>query len=236
LAQDDYYYEIQLTNKQLVFYFLAGATLLISSFLLGVMVGRGVDAGGGDVLAAKPVHEEKIVPEEAPKGQASAAPDLSYTQRLESEKPQEDLEKPANPPEPAKPSKPAKNRAPALAASPSPKSSPKEDFVSPEPSSETTPKPATSPKATPSPKAGDASPSTAAAGPLMIQVGAFRDRAAADSIVGRLKAKGYSAFVVPTDGDLFNVRVGGYSSKADAEKAMKQLRDDEKFKPFLVRP
>ena len=25
MAQDDYYYEIQLTNKQLVFYFMAGA-------------------------------------------------------------------------------------------------------------------------------------------------------------------------------------------------------------------
>jgi hypothetical protein len=35
LAQDDYYYEIQLTNKQLVFYFLAGATGLILSFWPG---------------------------------------------------------------------------------------------------------------------------------------------------------------------------------------------------------
>jgi hypothetical protein len=43
LAQDDYYYEIQLTNKQLVFYFMAGAAGLILSFLAGVMVGRGVD-------------------------------------------------------------------------------------------------------------------------------------------------------------------------------------------------
>jgi hypothetical protein len=40
LAQDDYYYEIQLTNKQLVFYFMAGATGLILSFLAGIMVGR----------------------------------------------------------------------------------------------------------------------------------------------------------------------------------------------------
>ena len=29
MAQDDYYYEIQLNNKQLVFYFLAGATALV---------------------------------------------------------------------------------------------------------------------------------------------------------------------------------------------------------------
>ena len=55
MAQDDYYYEIQLTNKQLVFYFMAGATGLILSFLAGVMVGRGVDQGAGEVQAARPV-------------------------------------------------------------------------------------------------------------------------------------------------------------------------------------
>jgi cell division protein FtsN len=233
LAQDDYYYEIQLTNKQLVFYFLAGATLLISSFLLGVMVGRGVDAGGGDVLAAKPVHEDKIVQEEGPKGQASAAPDLTYNQRLESEKPQEDLEKPASA-ESQKPAKASKGRGSAL-ASPTPKPSPKADVSSPE----ATPSAAPSPKATPSPKPStDASPATAAAatGPFTIQVGAFKDKASADSIVGRLKGKGYSAFVVATDGDLFNVRVGTYPSKTDAEKAMRQLRDEEKFRPFIVHP
>ena len=32
MAQDDYYYEIQLTNKQLVFYFMAGAAGLVLSF------------------------------------------------------------------------------------------------------------------------------------------------------------------------------------------------------------
>ena len=52
MAQDDYYYEIQLTNKQLVFYFMAGATGLILSFLAGVMVGRGVDTAQGEVRSS----------------------------------------------------------------------------------------------------------------------------------------------------------------------------------------
>jgi cell division septation protein DedD len=68
-------------------------------------------------------------------------------------------------------------------------------------------------------------------------VGAFKDKASADSIVARLKGKGYAAFVVPTegtDGDLFNVRVGSYPAKVDAEKIEKRLRDEEKFKPFIV--
>ena len=42
MAQDDYYYEIQLTNKQLVFYH-GRRHRLILSFLAGVMVGRGVE-------------------------------------------------------------------------------------------------------------------------------------------------------------------------------------------------
>ena len=61
MAQDDYYYEIQLSNKQLVFYFMAGATGLVLSFLAGVMVGRGVDASAGEVQAARtvPVQDGK---------------------------------------------------------------------------------------------------------------------------------------------------------------------------------
>ena len=64
MAQDDYYYEIQLTNKQLVFYFMAGAAGLVLSFLAGVMVGRGVDASAGEVQAAR-VQEDKVLAEEA---------------------------------------------------------------------------------------------------------------------------------------------------------------------------
>src|SRR5262249_56867349 len=86
MAQDDYYYEIQLTNKQLVFYFLAGATGLILSFLAGVMVGRGVEQST-DVQAAQPVREDRILTEESPKPAASPlTQDLTYAQRLEGDK------------------------------------------------------------------------------------------------------------------------------------------------------
>src|SRR4051812_22648302 len=71
--QDDYYYEIQLTNKQLVFYFMAGATGLILSFLAGVMVGRGVDSTGGEVQA-RTVQEDKVVAEGRPVPRPLPAP------------------------------------------------------------------------------------------------------------------------------------------------------------------
>jgi cell division septation protein DedD len=225
LAQDDYYYEIQLTNKQLVFYFLAGATLLISSFLLGVMVGRGVDASGGEVLAAKSVREDRIVPEESPKPRASAAGDLGYPQRLAADKPQDDLDT-------QKPASPAPSPKPVKVVKPSPKPSPAETQAPPV----TAPSPKLSPSPAPtlSPKPSDAS---TASGIFSIQVGAFKDKASADSIVTRLKGKGYAAFVVPTEGndaDLFIVRVGTYPSRTAAEKTERRLRDEEKFKPYIV--
>ena len=94
MAQDDYYYEIQLTNKQLVFYFMAGATGLILSFLAGVMVGRGVDQSAGEVQAARLGGRRRVVTEETPKPVPSAAGDLTYAQRLENDKTDDGLRRP----------------------------------------------------------------------------------------------------------------------------------------------
>jgi cell division septation protein DedD len=69
-------------------------------------------------------------------------------------------------------------------------------------------------------------------------VGAFKEKGAADSIVQRLKGKGFAAYVVSpdgTDGGLFNVRVGSYTARADAERVQTRLRDEEKYKPFIVK-
>jgi cell division septation protein DedD len=216
--QDDYYYEIQLSNKQLVFYFLAGATGLILSFLAGVMVGRGVDnsANAADVQVTKPVHEERVVPEESPKPSAKPAEELTYAARLESEKADDSLQKGAR-----------ADASPA-AAKASPPSRP-----SPAPSA----KASAAPKPSPKPTAAAVTAKPPATGTFTIQVGAFKDRETADGVVARLKKKGFAAFVVAPDGsdNLFNVRVGSYTARADAERVQTKLRDEEKFKPFIVK-
>jgi cell division septation protein DedD len=108
-------------------------------------------------------------------------------------------------------------------------------------------KPSTAPTPAPpepSPAASTSGKATKATGPkatgaFTIQVGAFKDKATADSVVGRLKGKGFSAYVISpegADGGLYNVRVGHYSARADAEKVQVKLRDEEKFKPFIVKP
>jgi cell division septation protein DedD len=238
--QDDYFYEIQLSNKQLVFYFMAGATVLIVSFLVGVMVGRGVDANT-DVQAARnataPI-EEKAVVEEPPRPAPPAAEDLTYAQRLESDKGEEGLEKPVRTAAAAQ-VKPA-----APAAEPPPVTAPPSNVareiprVAPSPVAVATPRPTATPRlaptATPRPAVAQAA---AARGQFTIQVGAFKDRASADAVSGQLKGKGFAAYVLaPASPDgLFNVRVGAYTARPDAERVQTRLRDQEKFKPFIVK-
>jgi DedD protein len=244
MAQDDYYYEIQLTNKQLVFYFMAGATGLILSFLAGVMVGRGVDSNGADVQAARPVVEERVIAEETPKAPPAPA-ELTYAQRLESEKAEEGLEKPrtaAAAPAPAsgKSTAPAEKPPARTAQTAPPPVVPKTSAPGPAaepPAPKTTEtKAATKPPAA-APVSSAADTSSAAKG-FTVQVGAFKDKATADSVVTRLKGKGFAAYVMSpgaTEGGLFVVRVGSYPQRTDAERVETKLRDQEKFRPYIVK-
>ncbi len=56
---DGAYYEVQLNNKQLVFFFMATLAIAVVVFLCGVMVGRGVHdatlaAAQNDIAATSP--------------------------------------------------------------------------------------------------------------------------------------------------------------------------------------
>jgi cell division septation protein DedD len=204
VAEDEYYYQIELTNKKLIFYFVAGAFALILSFLAGVMVGRGVD-NPRNAVAEAARQEERIVPESSPDGVVapSASPeDLTYSERLESDKAEDSLE-----------------RAPSsIPATPRPR-------------------PSASPRPTPTPRtaAVTAESTSVRRGTFAVQVGAFQDRAAAESVAGRLKGRGFPAFVSPGGvAGLFNVRVGSYSARPEAERVRDTLRDNERLKPFIV--
>jgi len=233
VAQDDYYYEIQLTNKQLVFYFMAGASGLVLSFLAGVMVGRGVEGSALGAGETRPLTEERVVAEQSPApAQAPAPGDFSYPARLESDKPEEGLER-------SRAASPAPTPA-ARAASPS--------VLPPVP----TPRPSTAPvaaAATPTPTPAPAPATARPAGSQLprfqpqtaagfaIQVGAFKDRASADTVVRSLKTRGFPAYAVAPagrGGGLFTVRVGIYRDRADAEAVQARLNDD-KFKPYIIK-
>lgn len=229
MAQDDYYYEIQLTNKQLVFYFMAGASGLVLSFLAGVMVGRGVDSS---VMAegGRPA-EERVIAEQQVATPTPAPTDFSYPARLESDKPEEGLER-------------SQGRADAVRETPAPaKATPPPAAAAvtalppaPTPRPTTTPAPPTSSAASPA-RGTMALPKALAqnAAGFAIQVGAFKDRASADGVVKSLKARGFPAYTAgPAGGGLFTVRVGIYRDRADAEAVQGRLNDD-KFKPYIIK-
>ncbi len=236
MAQDDYYYEIQLTNKQLVFYFLAGAVGLVLSFLAGVMVGRGVDqtaSASESASLARALPEDRIVTEEAPAARPAppAAEDLTYAQRLESDKVDDTLASGPAAAASASSKPPVTRPAPKLAP-PSTQAA-----IKPVPATTLAPKPpvVTTPAVTAAPSSAAPNP---AAGAFTIQVGAFKDKATADSMVAKLKAKGFAAYVMTPPGgnaQLFNVRVGSFTARPDAERVQTRLRDEEKFKPFIVK-
>ena len=233
MAQDDYYYEIQLTNKQLVFYFMAGAAGLILSFLAGVMVGRGVDTAANASERPQRIAEDRIVQEQPTA--VPTPPEYSYPQRLESERPEAALERPrsATPaPRPTATRKPATPK-PATPAPATPKP------ATPKPA---TPKPATPEPATPAPTPIRATPALPRAlSPQSpghaVQVGAFKDAASAESVMNGLKSKGFPAYVnapAPQSGGLFTVRVGPFEDRADADVVAARLRAD-KFKPYIIK-
>src|SRR5438445_4640361 len=155
---------------------MAGATGLILSFLAGVMVGRSVDSAAGDVHASKPVQEEQIVAEEPVKPAPSPVEDLTYAQRLESEKTDVTLERP----------KPAASAASTAVKRPVAK--PSAAKTTPPPAK---PAPSTAPTAAPAKPAvvkpaaapSSAPPAAAHGGSFTIQVGAFKDRASADRVI-----------------------------------------------------
>jgi cell division protein FtsN len=248
LAQDDYYYEIQLTNKQLVFYFMAGATGLILSFLAGVMVGRGVDSVAGEVQAARTVQEDRIVAEETPRPVKPATEDLTYAQRLEGDKVEDTLERPAAAPA-ARPAKPF-SKIPPKTATPAPAPAAAKATPKPEPPAAPAtavvkagpggpvgaappPRVAANLPATGAPAAPP--PAAAAAGGFTIQVGVFKEKARAEALAAQLKGKGFAANVAGGAEGPWSVRVGSYADRAAAERDQARLRDEEKLQVFILK-
>jgi cell division septation protein DedD len=96
----------------------------------------------------------------------------------------------------------------------------------------------------PAPRAAQAvQPQPAASGALpgvfVVQLVAIKDRAAAASIVNRLRGKGYPAFLVPpaagSPAPVFRVQVGRYADRTEAERIADRLKKEERFQPWIQR-
>ncbi|HUQ87645.1 MAG TPA: SPOR domain-containing protein [Vicinamibacterales bacterium] len=223
-TQEESFREIQLSGKALVFVFMAGVVILVTVFLMGLLVGRGVLAtrGPAGAGAAAAAENEPAPPPASATSPSSASPatageKLSYAERLGS----------------AEPAKEQLKAQPAPAASVTPPT-PKAESSTSAGVSPSRPEVATAESRRSSPAADRAEAETGFA----IQVAALREKDEADVIVKRLAGKGYPAYVVtPAKGapSVFRVRVGKYKDRREADTVSARLQKEEQFKPWIVR-
>jgi DedD protein len=226
---DEGFHEIQLSGKQLVFLFMATATVLVVTFLCGVQVGRNVRTPDRPVEqadslssvippAASPAQAQPAAGSSGPPASEPPAPaqepedELSYAKRLQADNPPAEKLKAPSPPA-AAPTSGAKAATPAA---------------------ETPAKPALATPAAQKPAA--TAQSAGRPGAWIVQLTALQDRGAATAIVRRLAGRGYPAFVLdPAAGSpgLYRVQVGGYADRAGAEQAARRLEKEEQFKPYV---
>jgi cell division septation protein DedD len=208
------YYELQLNNKQLVFFFMAAVAIAVVVFLCGVMVGRGVRDAAIAASGNNIVSEPGTTASAAKPTSGEVLRELDYSKRLESPRVEDKLEPASSSPEDlvTKKATPPKTTA----AKPAVK------------------KPAPKPASTP-PKPTSNAVLGSAAGTFTIQVVALKTDDAAQKLVNRLKTKNYRAYLEPGgETGLYRVRVGRFQTRAEAEKVAKMLRDTEKFKPYIT--
>lgn len=203
---DGAYYEVQLNNKQLVFFFMATLAIAVVVFLCGVMVGRGVHdatvaAAQNNIAASSgtpaPRMETKPV---------VSQPKLDYAERLESENESNTLE----------PAKAVSSVSPETVSANKPRTNP--------------------PKApTPPPKRAVPTTFGSSEGAFTIQVVALKTEDAAESLLNRLKQKNYRAYLESgEEAGLHRVRVGRFATRAEAERVARKLQDEERFKPYIT--
>jgi cell division septation protein DedD len=225
---DDESRGVHLSDKQVVFAFMAGTVAAVVVFLCGVLVGRGVQGARGPIEDAEltAAAAQEVSDGAAADGPGAGAAlreggsgvgpdDLSYPARLGKVPPAEQL-KPVPPP----PGEAAREIAP------------------PDIPAEPVAQDSAAPGGAAATPAGTSAAASAEAR-YTVQVAAVTRRDEAEAIVKRLKAKAFEAFVLaPDDGDsrgTFRVRIGSFKNKREANVlAERLLREDKRYKPWVT--
>lgn len=216
---DEGFHEIQLGKKQLFFAGMAIALYSVVVFSLGVWVGQDVRRPEAE-MAAETTPD--ALADSATEPTKIAANELDYAARLQSDgKAAAPEAKPIEPPTP-----PESVAATEVKTAPAP--APQDTKAA---AAKTAP-PAQAEKTA----AKTPPPPTSKAGNVTLQAAAFKDKNTAESLVTRLKAKGYAAFVFtdPSVPFAFKVRVGPLAD-SEADKVMARLKKEERLSPFITR-
>lgn len=242
-SHDDGFSDLQLTRKQTVFLVVASMVVLSVAFITGVLVGRGVKDGVPPALYSDASVAEVPVPDDLPPpppvqtGNADSADGIvkesvTYPDRLTERSPGTEVlsETPAvrNEPVPVDGGGAGTGTSSAEATSAGMATEPA--AVSAKPS-------AVEARTAPAPVSAAAFAEPAGTG-MAVQVSAYRNRREAEAMAGRLAAKGYAAYIMaPAPGapNLFRVRIGKFTTRADADRVVARLKREERLDPWIVR-
>lgn len=234
------YYEIQLDNKQLILVFLAGVTVCVLIFILGVLVGKGKKetemalAGHNGMTTPKMVQPETRMPQEP-----SVATDEPKTDKQDKQQDKKnkkakddakngsgqeysfyDLDKPE--------SKNTQLMKPDAAKKPEQNTT----KVTEPAKTDGQMKPAGKPVEQVAPAATtDDSSDTGQKFTVQVMATASKDKA--QQQLAALKAKGYTAFM-DEDGSVYKVRVGRFKDSDSAKKMASRLKDDLKLETWVA--
>jgi cell division septation protein DedD len=240
-SNDQSYYEIALTNRQAIFFFVFLLVFVLLVFLSGVWVGR---SGQKELLekarleAAASQLELSGIPEVqvGPAGRAgeepASPPDLSSLEPPpRSSGPTtlaQDVGASDAPPDSTGGEETASNEPPAV---PQREPEPEPEPVRTEPAPPE-PEPAAPEPARPTPAAQEPA-APAAAGSFVIQVFSTKDEAQAKKVLNDLKGAGFKAFMSPVkvaSSTMHRVRIGPFQQRSQADQTAAKVK--EKFKRF----
>lgn len=207
--------------KQLVFLAIMATVVAVIVFLCGVLVGRGVpvrraqEATASDVFPGGSARIAGGEPASPDGDTSSALADLSYFERLNGTDPVQEADG-------------LQQEGPAESTA--------EGTVGGGTSAAHAVPETEAPLAASSAVAGvDPEPS---APMFVLQVTTLRERAQADRVADGLVAIGYPAFVVPpaddAPGPVFQVCVGPYEDRAEAEATGRRLEEEERHSPWVI--
>ena len=220
--------EISLDGRQVFYLFFGGAVIACLVFVLGVMVGRRVEArahvdrGAATTAARDPLNALDQL-------DASGGAGLSFRSELAGGKPTSEVDEAVAAIE--------QQRAAAKieAAKPPPKPQPKPE-AKPDPKPEPKPDPKPEPVAAPEPEpVKEDKP----AGKFTLQLSSFKEKVEAQSFLADMRIAGYRAYLVEAEvegkGTFFRVRFGHYQTYEDALDAKSEFEDKMQKIAYVTR-
>lgn len=233
------YYEVALTNRQVLAVFVVLLLAVMAAFVGGVWVGRrgplaAVQTAGGTAIEAAEIEageeplerfdffsrgaagqEMEEVEPEAEVGEIDAGePEVGA--------PPSDPVETVPPPDPPEPVEEEKPEEPQVA-----------ETVEPEPETETEPEPE---PAAPEPEPAAPAPA-APAGSLVVQVFSSSNQVQAQSVVDQLRSGGYPALLSPVEVSgrtMYRVRIGPYADRSAAERIAEAVRRDYRLETWIT--